>query len=230
MASQVSIVINQGLTMRTRSTSSGTKSRFTVEIEAEPILHTFNHARLGAEPALAIKQAITQQIQGIGESVLPSTFLQRKYAATAFARSSRWAIKRYSGGKTGATPPGVTAQLFNDSGRLAKGIFVRQNVADDSFTVNVPANRFNMATFKNQGDLVNMINRLRSLVPGLSNPTSLWSVPSVRLALAKTIDTVLITKLGKAYSDETALRAELAKRGFEVLQQVIELIASFGGE
>ncbi len=230
MAKQTTIVINEGLSERQRTTRSGVKSRFTLEVQAEPIVHNLSHEALGAEVAVAIRDAIAAQIRSIAENVLPSTLLMRKYAKHAFERSSRWAVKRYAGGRTGATPPGDTAQLFNDSGRLANGLSIRQNTAEDAFTINSPKNRLDPSTFRGQNQFVAMTDRLRRLVPALGNPQSLWQVPNVRLALGKSVGDVLVRKLDKSFSDASKLRAEIARQGFEAFAKILEILRAAGGE
>ncbi|KAB2910235.1 MAG: hypothetical protein F9K40_03120, partial [Kofleriaceae bacterium] len=51
---------------RTRTTSSGTKDRYTITIKAEPILNDFNGLRLGEKPAQAIRDLIVRQLKAVG--------------------------------------------------------------------------------------------------------------------------------------------------------------------
>ena len=162
------IVINEGFQERRRTTSSGTKSRYTLTVTAEPIIHNFSAEKLGEGPALAIREAIVKQIKAITEVANLATIKRRQSAAKAIQAGKN--DKRYSGGRMGAMPPSGSVRLFNDSGRLADGIFVRQNPAEKNWTINVAANRLDPSTFKSHGAFVGMVNRLRQLVPALVNP------------------------------------------------------------
>ena len=123
---------------------------------------------LGAKPAEAIRAHLERAIKSISEFASDATQAMRKKAAGAFASGATWALKRYSGGRTGAKPPNQTARLFNDSGRLAEGWFVRENKEDRGWTVNVPANRLDPSTFTGEG-FQRMLDKLRSLVPVLQD-------------------------------------------------------------
>ncbi len=189
MTTQATIVINSlGLEEKQRTTARGTKSRYTVTIKAQPIALTFSAKELGAAPAEAIRQHLSDAIKGITEVAKPATILARRKALEAFRRGEGWATRRYSGGRTGATPPDPTkVRLFNDSGRLANGISVR-NSGDDSWTVNVPANRFDPATFVGGRDaMIRMVERLQELVPTLGDANRLADVPAVRDAISDTV-------------------------------------------
>lgn len=207
MATQDTIVINEGFEERQRTTSSGTKSRFTFSIKSEPIFHNFDPIALGAKPAAAIRDAISAGIRAIAAAASPATLLKRKYARAALERGAKWAVTRYAGGRTGVTAPGGGDALFNDSGRLAGGIFVRQNPAEKSWTVNVPANRLDPSTFADRGAFVAMVDRLRALVPAIANP---FSIPAVITAIESTLNEVLVRKLGATYANEGELAGKIA--------------------
>lgn len=172
MASQEVIVLNDFGSMRVeerqRTTSEGTTSRYTMTITAEPILHDFAQAKVSAIVPKAIAELIKTQIRGITAKASEATIQKRAYAARAFALGKTWAVKRYSGGRTGPTPPETASydRLFNDSGRLADGITVMQNTKEEGFTINVTANRLNPDMF-GAGKFTGMVTRLRELVPAL---------------------------------------------------------------
>ena len=82
------IAINVGFSERRRTTSTGTKSRYTFEIDAEPILHNLSQEKLGDGPAHAIARAITAQIKNITEVVsLPTR--QKRERAKQYATRAR---------------------------------------------------------------------------------------------------------------------------------------------
>lgn len=196
--SQETIVLNDysgsATQRRTRTTSNGTSVRYTLSIKSEPILVDFDPLKLGKGPAEAIAALVSKQIRAISETASLSTQLGRKYAANAFAAGQSWAKKRYSGGRTGAKPPGAASsdRLFNDSGRLADGIFASENKKEGNWTINVPANRFDPTTFKGgESAILSMIERLRNLVPALKG--DVLSDPATREAIkTATADAIFV--------------------------------------
>ena len=177
------------LTERGGTTSSGKarKKRFTLEVKSEPLLLDLDELMLGAGPAEAIQELISSQISHITQDAKPATVAFRARAARDLAAGKPWARKRYGGGRTGVKPPGQGAKLFNDSGRLAEGIFVRQNRKDNTFTVNVPANRLDPSTFSGGAQaLAEMTQRLVKLVPAL-DPRKLSTYQPVKSAISKAV-------------------------------------------
>lgn len=181
---QETIVLNDfGLAERRRTTSKGTTSRYTVTINAEPIIHTFDANALGKGPAEAIAEAIRKGIRDIGEFAKPSTRARREQAKRALAAGDRYETARYSGGRTGPTTPHQTDRLFNDSGRLAESITVNAQ-RDATWTVNVAKNRLDPSTFVGGlSALLPMFERLRNLVPALQGPEQLARIPEVAQSL-----------------------------------------------
>lgn len=169
---------------RRRTTSAGTNSRQTVTFTGEPIVHDYAGIKLNRRVAEAIAALIKRQIAEITEKASEATILKRKYAKAAFARGAAWAVKRYAGGRIGALPPEAASEdrMFNDSGRLAAGIAVMQNTEEQSFTINVAANRLDTRTFA-AGQFDAMINRLRQLVPALRGGVNVLQDPAVREAI-----------------------------------------------
>src|SRR3990167_3670225 len=180
-------------TLRRRTTGKGTKDRVTIEYQSQPLVANLDPVAIGKPVAEAMTKAIQEGIRAITAAASPSTILKRKYAANAFAKGEAWAKKRYAGGRTGAKPPDTQGggRLFNDSGRLADGIFTRAN-RDGEWTINVPANRFDPSTFSGGVAAVNaMIQRLRELVPVLRSAQELFDTPEVRAAAREAIGMVL---------------------------------------
>lgn len=240
------IVLNDYAQKRVRTTSNGTASRVTLTIKAEPILHDLSETNLGAGPAQAIMDAIKKQIQAITEVAKPSTIARRQRAkrlletgvaednkAMAKTKTAKaWVaqgfkgligeghatVARYTGGRTGAMHPTGGIKLFNDSGRLANSIFVRQNTEEQNWTINVAANRLDPSTFGSQGAFMRMIERLHAHVPVLANPLKNEDVAK---AIVQGIGDVAIKTLEKG--DQIAF--EIAKRRAAMIQQVANLVA-----
>lgn len=195
---------------RSRTTSRGTKDRFSVSIRSEPILHAFDNLPLGRGPAEAIADVLRDKIGGVAATASPSTLLYRRRARDAFERGAKWARKRYAGGRTGAMPPGQTDRLFSDSGRLAKTIAVRENKVEGTWTVNVAANRFSTQTFTEQ-DLSRMVERLRQFVPELGDARKLATHREVNEAVARSLDQMLRKARMINAQSKQRLRAEISR-------------------
>lgn len=183
-----------GLERRSRTTGQGpalkTKDRYTITIKAEPMVHIFDARALGQGPAEAIVEHLRNRIRGISEVAKPATLAARQRAKDAYQRGEPWAKRRYAGGRTGGKEPGQTVRLFNDSGRLADGLFARPT-RDNAWTVNVPANRFDPTTFSGgEGAMAEMVARLQQLVPEFGDAAKLSQVAEVRQAIADSVNEI----------------------------------------
>ncbi len=227
MTTQESITLLNGyVTERRRTTANGAvKSRFTFEVKSEPITHNLDESALGLFPALAIREVLVEQIRSITATISKEASLARKYVLTAFEKSKPWAVKRYSGGKTGVTPPTTSQRKFNNSGRLANKLFVRHNAVEGTFTVNVPANRLSNGTFPTSA-LTEMLAELLSLVPAFANPASLVADERVQLAIAKAYQEILIQKRTRDQNGNL----QLLKAGLDFARQLGELGSALSGE
>jgi hypothetical protein len=222
---QIVIMDYEGITAteRRRTTSSGTKSRFSIEYRSEPLIGNLDPVAIGKPVAEAMAKAITRGIRDIGEFASPATQRKRDVAKRALAAGAPWAKKRYSGGRTGTKTPGQTMRLFNDSGRLAEGIFARPN-RDGEWTVNVPANRFDPSTFSGGAAAIDaMIQRLRSLVPVMQSAQNMFDEPSVAAAANEAIGMALVKQseatranLRRALQDVASSAQELGEAAGEL--------------
>lgn len=206
-----------GLEERRRTTGRGTKSRFTISVRTDPLIFNLSEISLGKKPALALQQAIQEGIRAIGEVASESTRLKRSYAASALAGGSRWAVRRYSGGRIGTTLPNQSDRLFNDSGRFARGIFARQNPQENSWTINVPANRLDPSTFPDQSRFLGMVEKLRSLVPAFGAPLS---QPSVKRAIGETLDAMIT----KADDRNWQQKLTMIKQTISIAKQIADIL------
>jgi hypothetical protein len=210
--------------------SGRSKPRRTVEVESEPLLFDFNETQLGMKPAEAIKEVLKASIKAITHVASIATLQRRQRAKRrleghpspkqeSYRRRgvdySGSYEQRYTGGRTGVTMPAQTVRLFNDSGRLADGLHVRQNTTDKSFTINVTANRLDPSEFK-AGLFEQMLNRLRTLVPEFQDIRRLLSHPEVVKAINESIADMIM----KAESKQRSLllaRARARKAAVEAL-------------
>jgi hypothetical protein len=140
---------------RTRISKKGKiQRRLTLEIETEPVFHDLNEERLGREAAEELAAQIAEQIRESGKKVSEATKKWREWAkrriesGNAKGQAGTLLRMRYSGGRTGHTPPLPPHDKYGyDSGRLAENVFARLNRgarAGDTrsmWIINVPANR-----------------------------------------------------------------------------------------
>lgn len=174
-----------------RGASSRGKQRTSIEIVSEPLLHDFDENVLGAEPSEAIRALLEKQTKAVTEFASEATQAMRAKAEKAFNAGASWAVKRYSGGRTGAKPPNQTKRKLNDSGRLAEGYFVRENKEDRAWTVNVTANRLTPETFGARFEW--FLSELRRLVPAIGDSREIGKDAGFQTAVSRSIAT-LITK------------------------------------
>ena len=161
-------------------------------------------------PTEAIRDKLSRDTKAIAEVASPATLARRKLAAEN--PSAPWVQRKYGGGRTGFKAPDQTVRLFNDSGRLADGFFVRDNKEDGSFTVNVPKNRFDPSTFDGAG-FERMLERFRSLMPVLQDSRALLSDPAFNTAVTKAVAGIVNKgEMGDDAATVSRLRALSAAR------------------
>ncbi len=180
---------------RTNKTTGVATARYSLSIEAEPILHNLDGVMLGRGPAEAIRDLLVKQAKAIGEFATPATqafrekmrdalagkiapkgSVRRRGVVVATRSLADLARERYTGGRTGTKEPmaGGTDRIGVDSGRLSEGFYVMQNPVEGSFTVNVPENRFDPKTWGGtMASLQEWVKRWVSLMPALANPRSI---------------------------------------------------------
>lgn len=181
------------------------KARYAIDIKSEPLLFDLNEMNLGGRLAEVWAQRIKDNIRGISKRASEATMAFRYKAAAAFKAGESWTAQRYAGGRIGPMAPNTTNKLFNDSGRLAHGVFVRQNLTDATYTVNLPANRFNPALFGNGYEA--MVDKFVSLVPML-DPKQALGDPQIEAAIKTSVEQ-MVAKATDA--SEAAIQRSLAK-------------------
>ncbi len=203
------------LESRTRTSKAGkTAVRFSLSIKSEPILHNLSQVDLGRGPAEAIVLIVQRQFRNIGVTASAATRRKREQAARALQRGAAWAVRRYSGGRTGTTPPDLTsARVYNDSGRLRGGIFARWNAMEAAWTINVPANRLDPSTFKG-GTFQAMVTRLLQLVPALAGGDKVMREPEFVRALAESNPIKVLT------GESARIWAAYRRAGGSVIQSI----------
>ena len=217
--SQETIVLNDAgswrLEQRTRTSKGGKVGvRYSLSIDAEPILTNLRGLDLGRGPAAAILELIRQQHRDIGEMAKPSTMARRRAAAKELAGggSSRLARgemtdsgdrvrRRYIAARTASDPPGTSVRVGSDSNTLYNGWFLRQNPAEGTWTVNVPANRLDPETFNGGvAALQAWVDRLVQLIPALTGKGILEDKAFIRAVGASKPVQVLVRGSGWTWS------------------------------
>lgn len=191
------VVLNQPL--RKHESKSG-KVRFSISLKSEPIIFNLNPKDLGNQVAEAMAKELRTRVESISVSASPATIKARESAAKALAANKPWAVKRYSGGKTGLTPPNQSHRAFNDSGRFAKGIVAQ--AAPGKWRINVPANRLDPAT----GNVDRIWARLIELVPAFGDTRLLLDSEEVRAGVHRGLDT-LVASAPMTYDQISAAKA-----------------------
>lgn len=203
------IVINEppgayGATFAKRGRGTRGKERFTVEVSSEAVLFDLSEMALGAGPSEAIRAELERDNKNIAEVAAKVT--RDKRASAAANPGERWVQQRYGGGRIGFKAPNQTPRLFNDSNRLSEGFFVRDNPQDNSYSVNLPANRFSPAYWGDKLDWVT--NKWRSLMPILRDQRELLRRPKFNEAVSASVRGIV--QKAKMASDARAV--EQAKR------------------
>lgn len=231
MTTQDVVILNDmgasTLSSRTRTNSSGgTAVRYSIEMQAEPILHDFNQERLGQGPAEAIKALLTKSMKAISAAASPATGHRRANASQGLAAGNPSDVARYSGGRTGVTPPKLETppRLFNDSGRFAEGLAVRFNPTDGNFTINVPANRLDPRTFGGgEAAIVAMWRRLVALVPEFKGGAEVLKHQEIQEAIAEAVADSIVTRTDRARSTISRARQQLFGQVLRDLAKIVSI-------
>lgn len=150
-------VLNAGLRS---STSKSGKQRFHIAVESEALAFDLDTMRLAKPVAEAFAHHLREKVRAIATPAAEATLKARAVLKKAYDAGKPWAVKRFSGGRTGATPPTESTMAFNHSGRFRESI-VATPASDGTFRVNVAANRLSSQT----GNVERIWQRLVQLVP-----------------------------------------------------------------
>lgn len=158
MADDAVQVINHhqaNLVVKERTAKSGavtSKTAITISVDSEPIGINLDEGVVARRVAEMLAQRIREQTEQITEQVKPSTAAARRRLEKAFAAGKPDALRKFSGGRTGVTPPRAGSnQAFNHSGRLAESIVARYVEKTKEFVINYAANRWNAKDWPDMG-------------------------------------------------------------------------------
>ena len=202
---------------RERTTSTGTHVRYSMSIKAEPVLHEFSGLRLGAGVAKAIAEVLRERMRTGGKPASPATQHKRVVAQTSLAIGHPSTVARYSGGRTGTTPPNVDGggRLYFDSGRFANGIAAMENKEEDGWTINVPANRLDPRTFGGGEAAISAFwTRLTTDIPEFLGGQALLAHARVRAAIEQAAPEAI-------YVAKRTASGRLAKARWDLVQRVL---------
>jgi hypothetical protein len=202
------------LAERRGTTSAGTrrKPRYSVEVRSEPLLFALDDVMLGATVTDAYAELIRKQGEAIQETASPATLKKRESAARSYAAGKP--SSRYAGGRIGPMAPNQSDKLFSDSGRLWKSIRVAQNRTDNTFTINVAANRLNPTLFGKGFDA--MLKRLFELVPAF-DPKKAREAPELNEAISTAMGEMVVKAKDRAHAELLRKKAQLRKAKLEAL-------------
>jgi hypothetical protein len=222
MAKDDIVVINQpGLEQRTSKTG---RVRYVVRIKSEPVAFNLNAKELGAPVAEALAHYFREKIKGISATAAPATIKARERFAKAASEGKAWALKRYSGGKMGASTPNTSSALFNDSGRLAQSIQAMAS-GETGWRINVAGNRLDPRTANNGGAAAveRIWTRLVQLVPAFADVSIAFKDDMVLRARAKAQEAMVMK--GKM-TDKNVGWFDVAKEALKLGQTALRAVGS----
>jgi hypothetical protein len=203
----------------TTKTSTSYKSSISISVESEPIAFMLDEGVVAKKAAEMLAQRIREQTGGITAMVKPATAKARAVQSRAFSKGESWAVKQFSGGRMGATPP-VAGELrqFNHSGRLRESIvasFVQQN---KEWRINFAANRWDIKHWKDEAKMRVAFQKWVALVPVLQDASSDMGI---QRAIRETFAEVMVK--GKMGEDHRAakLRGEAFVKAIQLAQRVL---------
>lgn len=185
-----------------RKVSSGGTVKFAMEVRSEALVINLDTKAMGDVVSQAIATELRERVEGITQDAAPATIKARESERKAYAAGKPWAVKRFSGGKMGATPPTTSTKAFNNSGRFAKSI-VAGAAKGGVWIVNWAANRIDPST----GNAERIWNRLVSLVPAFADVSILYSSPKIIDAIGAGLDS-MIAKAAASGDQISAARAK----------------------
>lgn len=159
--------------VNTKGVKTGYRTNITVEVHSQPVAVCLDESTVAKFIAQAYAKQVREQTKAIARPVKPSTAAARRKLEKAYSEGKTYALKQFSGGRIGVTPP-VTGsnQSYNHSGRLADSIVAQLRGKDEKaeWVINYAANRWDI---KHWGDAAKMADAFRKwvdLVPVLSHP------------------------------------------------------------
>ncbi len=197
------VVLNNPAVLRKamRNLKRGRQS-YTVEIQAEPVIHDFDTRKASKGVTESIKREIEQDFAKSPHRVKQSTYERRLRAAKD--GKSKWYRERYTGEEAGHTPPMASTRWGVDSGRLSKYLQIEEN-NDKSVSIKAVANRL-------QGDIPGFESALRRNIAAL-DPRKVMQRLTVKTAVSESLQSMILT----AKSRLAANRREFKKLLFSAV-------------
>jgi hypothetical protein len=153
--------------------SSGKGTRITTTVTSQPITVMLDEGAVAKRAAEVLARTIREQTERITQMVKPATAAARRTIEKAFARGEAYAVKRFTGGRTGVTPPrSGENRKFNHSGRLARSIVANYSKKSKEWFINYAANRWRPEDFKSMAAMQEAFAKWVALVPVLQDASS----------------------------------------------------------
>lgn len=170
------LVINHhqaSLTVKADAVRGTSKARMTTTVTSEPLVFMLEEGAVAKRAAEMFAQRIREQTLAIAEPVKAATARARRTAERAFARGEAWAVQRYSGGRTGVTPPRPGEnRAFNHSGRLALGITANYSKQSKEWFIRTAANRWKASDFRSPAAMAHAFREWVARIPVLQDASS----------------------------------------------------------
>lgn len=197
---------------------TGQRSYMTIEVHSEPITVMLDEGAVAKKAAEMLAQRIREQTKAITKTVDESTAKARRKLEKAFAQGKTYAVRQFTGGRTGVTPPHVGSnQAFNHSGRLANGIVAQFVKSTKEWAINFPANRWDPKHWGDLGKMQVAFQKWVALVPVLQDASS-------DIGIRKAIEETFGDVLQKQKMDTDHKTAMQRGRSF------VELVQKAGGQ
>jgi len=165
------------------------KAKTRVDVDVDPLIVDFAEKASLTTMAGVVRDLIKAQMRGITKTVSLETQARRQRAERERTKGTKSYRRRYTGGKTGETPPDPNSVKWGiDSGRFVNGVVATARFNSGgraTATVNVTANRLEPIQF-GIADFARFRDELRHLVPALDGKleTTAQGRAMIRQALA----------------------------------------------
>lgn len=216
------ITLPSGLVLQgqaTTKTSTSYKSSISISVESEPIVFMLDEGLVAQKAAEMLAQRIREQTGEIAAPVKPATAKARDTAARAFARGEAWALKQFSGGRMGPTPPAVgERRAFNHSGRLRDSIVAAFVSKTKEWRINFAANRWDIKHWGDLGKMQAAFQKWVALVPVLKDASADLGI---RQAIKETFAEVIVKgKIGEDHRS-AKMRGQALVKVLQFAQKVL---------
>lgn len=216
------ISLTAGFHVDQRRLERSGKRRYRVDIKTDDGAIDLDHLRFLAPVAEATLATLRKQFHDVTALASLATRKKRERARHPQAEQTDSYKRRYTGGRTGHTPPQPGAvRLFHDSGRLVNNMVINWRPSASAgggvMTINVPANRLDETSW-GQGSFSfqSFVEQLKSHIPLLRGD---YQAPELHRAWSQSLHDILASKRAE-FERKRARRNRLA---FSIIKQALGL-------